>query len=52
VVNEAARTALVQNRPIITGDLLAAAGNNPPAHTAEAIERLRAVGQYGDVRHD
>jgi len=33
VVNEAARFALGQNRPIITGDILHAAGNNPPMHS-------------------
>jgi transitional endoplasmic reticulum ATPase len=33
VVNEAARLALGQKRPIITGDILNAAGNNPPMHS-------------------
>ena len=33
VVNEAARHALSQNRPIVTGDILQAAGNNPPAYS-------------------
>lgn len=32
VVNEAARHALSQQRPIATGDIRQAAGNNPPAH--------------------
>lgn len=41
LVNEAARIALSQNRPINTGDLLNAAGNNPPAHTATSIEEMR-----------
>jgi transitional endoplasmic reticulum ATPase len=33
VVNEAARLALGQKRHIITGDILNAAGNNPPMHS-------------------
>ncbi len=41
VVNEAARHALAQNRPIVAGDILHAAGNNPPAHTAADIEKMR-----------
>lgn len=41
IVNEAARHALDQNRPIVTGDLLQAAGNNPPAHTEEDFEKMR-----------
>jgi transitional endoplasmic reticulum ATPase len=41
VVNEAARAALPQNRPITYGDLLHAMGNNPPAHSASDIEKLR-----------
>jgi SpoVK/Ycf46/Vps4 family AAA+-type ATPase len=41
LVNEAARLALAQSRPIITGDILNAAGNNPPAHTAANIEKMR-----------
>jgi SpoVK/Ycf46/Vps4 family AAA+-type ATPase len=41
IVNEAARTALAQNRLIGNGDLLNAAGNNPPALTAAAIEEMR-----------
>ena len=41
VINEAARHALDQNRSITTGDLLGAAGNNPPAHTAEDYNRMR-----------
>jgi transitional endoplasmic reticulum ATPase len=41
IVNEAARHALSQNRPIVTGDILHAAGNNPPAHTAEDFEKMR-----------
>jgi transitional endoplasmic reticulum ATPase len=37
VVNEAARYALGHKRPIVTGDILHAAGNNPPMHSdAEA----------------
>lgn len=34
VVNEAARQALSQQRPIVTGDIRHAAGNNPPAHAS------------------
>jgi SpoVK/Ycf46/Vps4 family AAA+-type ATPase len=41
VVNEAARSALAQNRPIINGDILHAAGNNAPAHSASEIEKMR-----------
>jgi transitional endoplasmic reticulum ATPase len=41
VVNEAARSALSQNRAIINGDILNAAGNNPPAHSASDIEKMR-----------
>ncbi len=41
IVNEAARIALSQNRLVSNGDLLYAAGNNPPAHTAAAIEEMR-----------
>lgn len=41
VINEAARHALDQDRPISTGDLLSAAGNNPPAHSAEDFEKMR-----------
>jgi ATP-dependent 26S proteasome regulatory subunit len=41
VVNEAARLALSQNRPISNGDILNAAGNNPTAHTAAMIDALR-----------
>ena len=41
VVNEAARMALDQNRLIISGDILNAAGNNPAAHTAADIEKRR-----------
>jgi len=41
IVNEAARYALEQNRPIITGDILHAAGKNQPAHTAEMIEKMK-----------
>jgi hypothetical protein len=43
IVNEAARTALAQNRPIVTGDLLAAAGNNPPAHTDAQLQKMREL---------
>ena len=41
VVNEAARSALGQNRPIINGDIRHAAGNNAPAHSASDIEKMR-----------
>ena len=41
VVNEAARLALETQRLITTGDILNAAGNNPPAHTAEDFENMR-----------
>jgi tetratricopeptide (TPR) repeat protein len=41
VVNEAARSALAQTRPIINGDICHAAGNNPPAHSASDIEKMR-----------
>jgi SpoVK/Ycf46/Vps4 family AAA+-type ATPase len=41
IVNEAARLALSQNRLISNGDLLNAAGNNPPAHTPAMIEEFR-----------
>jgi transitional endoplasmic reticulum ATPase len=41
IVNEAARNALAQMRPIIHGDLLNAAGNNPPAHSASSIDKMR-----------
>lgn len=41
VVNEAARGALAQNRAIIHGDILHAAGNNAPAHFASDIEKMR-----------
>jgi transitional endoplasmic reticulum ATPase len=41
VVNEAARSALAQNRPIINGDIRHAAGNNAPAHSASDIEKMR-----------
>ncbi len=41
VVNEAARNALAQNRPIINGDIRHAAGNNAPAHSASDIEKMR-----------
>jgi len=43
IVNEAARTALGARRNIVTDDILDAAGSNPPAHTAEMIERMRAI---------
>ena len=42
VVNEAARHALAQNRSIVTGDILQAAGDNPPAHSAEATRASSA----------
>jgi transitional endoplasmic reticulum ATPase len=41
VVNEAARTALAANRPIVTGDLLTAAVENPPAHTESQVQKMR-----------
>jgi SpoVK/Ycf46/Vps4 family AAA+-type ATPase len=41
IVNEAARIALSQNRPITNGDILNAAGNNPPALSASDIEKMR-----------
>jgi len=41
IVNEAARSALAQNRPIINGDIRHAAGNNAPAHSASDIEKMR-----------
>ena len=41
VVNEAARIALSQSRPINHGDILNAAGNNSAAHTAADIEKMR-----------
>ena len=41
VVNEAARNALEKGRPISDGDILQAAGNNPPAHSAEDFEKMR-----------
>jgi len=43
VVNEAARLALESERLITTGDILNAAGNNPPAHTAEDFETMRRI---------
>lgn len=43
VVNEAARNALAQNRPISKGDMLNAAGNNAPAHTVADFEKLRCL---------
>jgi len=43
IVNEAARTALGSRRPIVTEDVLGAAERNPPAHTSEMIERMRAL---------
>jgi SpoVK/Ycf46/Vps4 family AAA+-type ATPase len=41
VVNEAARTALGSRRNIVSGDILRAAEQNPPAHTADTIEVMR-----------
>jgi transitional endoplasmic reticulum ATPase len=41
IVNESARTALAQKRPIANGDILNAAGNNPPAHSADDFEKMR-----------
>jgi len=42
LVNEAARAALGEKRNIVTGDILHAAGCNPQAQTAEAIEGMRS----------
>ena len=41
IASISARLALSQNRLISNGDILNAAGNNPPAHTAAAIEEMR-----------
>jgi len=41
IVNEAARIALSQKRPITNGDILNAAGNNPPAVSASDVEKMR-----------
>lgn len=41
VVNEAARSALAHNRPIINGDIRHAAGSNAAAHSAADIEKMR-----------
>jgi transitional endoplasmic reticulum ATPase len=41
IINEAARSALAATRAIINGDILQAAGNNPPAHSADQIEKMR-----------
>ena len=41
IVNESAREALAQKRPILDGDILHAAGNNPPALSAEDVEKMR-----------
>jgi transitional endoplasmic reticulum ATPase len=41
VVNEAARAALSEKRPIKNGDVHRAADANPAAHTAEQIEKMR-----------
>jgi transitional endoplasmic reticulum ATPase len=41
VVNEAARAALSEKRPIKNGDIHRAAERNPAAHTAEQIEKMR-----------
>ena len=43
IVNEAARHALSQNRVIISGDFLHAAGNNPPTYTPDMIEKMREI---------
>jgi transitional endoplasmic reticulum ATPase len=43
IVNEAARLALAQQRPIVTGDILNAAGNNPAAYSASAIEKMSSL---------
>ena len=43
VVNEAARSALGQQWPIATVDILQSAANNPPAHTPSMIERMRKL---------
>lgn len=47
VVTEAARHALDQKRTIVTGDILHAAGKNPPAHTVEMIEKMRDYKSVG-----
>ena len=41
LVDESARHALEKNRVINTGDILYAAGKNPPAYTSEMIEKMR-----------
>jgi transitional endoplasmic reticulum ATPase len=41
IVNEAARIALSLNRSISNGDILNAAGNNPPALSEADIEKMR-----------
>jgi transitional endoplasmic reticulum ATPase len=41
IINEAARIALSLNRSISIGDILNAAGNNPPAFTEADIEKMR-----------
>jgi transitional endoplasmic reticulum ATPase len=41
IVNEAARQALAHKRSIVNGDLLHAAGNNPPALSATGVEKMR-----------
>jgi SpoVK/Ycf46/Vps4 family AAA+-type ATPase len=41
IVNEAARTALARGRSIVNGDILNAAGNNPPRFSAAEIEKMR-----------
>ncbi len=43
VVTEAARNELSQKRSIIIGDILHAAGNNPPAHSSSLIDKMRSV---------
>lgn len=41
IVNEAARTALEDRRPITTNDLSESARANPPAHTKQMIEDMK-----------
>jgi transitional endoplasmic reticulum ATPase len=43
IVNEAARKALGEKRLIFGGDILQAARENPPAHTASSIEKMRSI---------
>ena len=43
LVNEAARKALGEKRLIFGSDILQAARENPPAHTAASIEKMRSI---------